>query len=127
LRSDTEARSTKDRLDWQGVGSILIARDGVTFRKKKEATLPPQLIGKNNIKSRRNPRLETQMGNVDINSMPDHAFVRIGAVANLFGVSAQTLKNWAKNGNGPAVVRHGPKLLGFRAGDVKRALASQVV
>jgi hypothetical protein len=43
------------------------------------------------------------MGHVDINSLPDRSFVRLEAAANLLGVSASTLKNWSKNGTGPAV------------------------
>lgn len=56
-------------------------------------------------------------------SLPDSAFVRLPVVCGLFACSPATVWRRVKTGRIPAPVKIGENSTGWRAGDIRQALA----
>lgn len=59
----------------------------------------------------------------NFDTLPDSAFVRVGVVGDLFGISIATAWRWAKAGRLPAPIRLGPGTTGWNVGELRRALS----
>ena len=56
--------------------------------------------------------------------MPEHTdFLTRDELAALAGVHRRTLEYWAARGLGPRPIRHGPKLIRYRRGEVQTWLS----
>lgn len=61
----------------------------------------------------------------DIDSMPDSALLRLPSILALFQCGRSTWFYWMKQGRAPQPVRVGPRMVAWRAGEVRPLLAGR--
>lgn len=60
-------------------------------------------------------------------TLPDSAFVRLPTVADLIDSSGATVWRWVKAGRLPAPKKLGPQSVAWNVGELRRAMAAQMI